>query len=84
MGLLKLEPYPERVEHHCTYSGVYSMDVNLDNESVVQIRDYTFKALVVYDDEYENASIDSITWIDETPQNSEAIEAEIKERFSHF
>ena len=83
MGLLKLEPYPERVEHHCWYTGTYSMDVNLDQD-VVQIQEYSFKALVVFDDDYENSSVESIEWLGETPANHETVDAEIKERFAHY
>jgi hypothetical protein len=84
MGNIQLEPYPSKVTHHCQYGGVYTCDVNLDDASVVVLKDYSFIVTIEFDDDFENSQMHSITWSEETPENYEAIEKEIAERINHL
>ena len=79
MSKITLEPHPFLVKHFCKYNGELSCDVNLDNESVVQIKDYKFVATLAFDDDFEKHEVISVEFIDETPPDVEAKIQEITE-----
>lgn len=79
MSKITLEPYPSVVKHFCKYNGELSCDVNLDNESVVQIKDYKFAVTLAFDDEFETHEVISVEFIDDSPPDAETKIQEITE-----